>query len=89
MVLEIPRYWRHHRPIDSALCFWLNDMDERIPAHRGRSIDPPVLNGHVMNALEAAQHATLSASPNGRSFAEWEQPQLFTEELRASFSSLR
>ena len=26
---------------------------------------------------------------NGRHFADWEQPQLFTEEVRAAFASLR
>jgi hypothetical protein len=52
--------------------------------------------GYYLNELTVPVRALMKegyeitfANPKGTHFAAWEQPELFTAELRASFKSLR
>jgi len=92
---NITFYWLTNTAVSSARLYWENKLNFFAPKH----VLIPVAVSVFPDEIYAAPRSwTEKAYPNlihynrlpkGGHFAAWEQPQLFTEELRASFRSLR
>ena len=92
---NITLYWLTNTAVSSARLYW----ESKLPFFAPKNITIPVAVSVFPDEIYAAPRSwTEKAYPKliyynkldkGGHFAAWEQPQLFTEELRASFRSLR
>jgi pimeloyl-ACP methyl ester carboxylesterase len=92
---NITLYWLTNTAVSSARLYWESKLSFFAP--KGVII-PVAVSAFPDEIYTAPQSWTKKAYPKlihynrlpkGGHFAAWEQPQLFAEELRASFSSLR
>lgn len=97
---NVTLYWLTNTAISSARLYW--DTQHNLPAGgffdaRGVKI-PVAVSAFAEEIYQAPQSWAEKAYPQlihynrldkGGHFAAWEQPKLFTDELRASFKSLR
>ena len=92
---NITHYWLTNTGISSARLYWENKFSFFGP--KGVSI-PVAVSGFPDELYQAPRSWAEQAYPNlihfnrldkGGHFAAWEQPQLFSEEVRAGFRSLR
>ena len=97
---NVTLYWLTNTAISSARLYW--DTQHNLPAggfFDARGVKLPVgVSAFAEEIYQAPKSWAEKAYvklihynnlPKGTHFAAWEQPQLFTEELRASFKSLR
>ena len=97
---NVTLYWLTNTAISSARLYW--DTGHNLPAggfFDARGVKLPVgVSAFAEEIYQAPKSWAEKAYvklihynklPKGTHFAAWEQPQLFTEELRASFKSLR
>ncbi|MBA3870833.1 MAG: epoxide hydrolase [Anaerolineae bacterium] len=95
-ILEnITLYWLTNTAVSSARLYW----ESKLAFFAPKNVTIPVAVSAFPDEIYAApQSWTERAYPNliyfnkldkGGHFAAWEQPELFTEEMRASFKSLR
>jgi pimeloyl-ACP methyl ester carboxylesterase len=88
-------YWLTNTGVSSARFYWeykgayFNDFDVSVPA--GVSVFPDELYQAPRSWTERAYHKLIHYNrlDKGGHFAAWEQPQLFSEEVRATFRPLR
>ena len=92
---NITHYWLTNTAISSARLYWENKLG--IVAPKGVRI-PVAVSVFENEIYTVSRRWAEQAYPNlihynrldkGTHFAAWEQPQLFSEEMRASFRSLR
>jgi pimeloyl-ACP methyl ester carboxylesterase len=91
---NITLYWATNTAVSSARLYWENKLNFFAPKH----VDIPVAVSVFPDEIYAAPRSwTERAYPKlihynrlgkGGHFAAWEQPQAFTEEIRASFRAL-
>jgi pimeloyl-ACP methyl ester carboxylesterase len=97
---DITLYWVTNTGTSSARLYWENDNNnfnavEQKTADISIPVAVTVFPGEIYRApknwAERAYHKLIyfNEVDNGGHFAAWEQPQLFTEEMRAAFRSLR
>lgn len=95
IVENISLYWFTHTAVSSARLYWESHLAFFAP--KGIPI-PTAVSAFPDEIYAAPQSWAERAYPNliyynklakGGHFAAWEQPQVFTEEMRASFKSLR
>ena len=95
-ILEnITLYWLTNTAVSSARLYWESKLSFFAPKH----IAIPVAVSAFPDEIYAAPRSWTEKAypklihynrlPKGGHFAAWEQPQLFAEEIRASFRSLR
>ncbi len=92
---NITLYWLTSTAVSSARLYWenklglYNDADVSVPA--AVSVFPGENYQAPWSWTERAYHNLIyfNEVDNGGHFAAWEQPQLFSEEVRAGFRSLR
>jgi pimeloyl-ACP methyl ester carboxylesterase len=92
---NVTLYWLTNTAVSSARLYWENKLDFFAPKH----VAIPVAVSVFPDEIYAAPRSwTAKAYPKlvyynrlakGGHFAAWEQPALFTSELRAAFRSLR
>nr|WP_294530946.1 epoxide hydrolase family protein [uncultured Rhodopila sp.] len=92
---NITLYWVTNSAISSARLYWENKINLYLPAHVAIPAAVTVFPGE---SFQAPRSWTARAYPNliyfhqadkGGHFAAWEQPELFSAELRAAFRPLR
>ncbi len=95
-ILEnITLYWLTNTAISSARLYWESKLSFFAPKHVTLPVAVSVFPDEIYAApqtwAEMAYPKLIHYNrlPKGGHFAAWEQPRLFTEELRVSFSSLR
>lgn len=96
---NITLYWLTNSGVSSARLYWENGQTAKGGFFDPRGITIPVAVSAFPDELYAAPKSwALKAYPKliyfnklakGGHFAAWEQPQVFTEELRSAFKSLR
>jgi pimeloyl-ACP methyl ester carboxylesterase len=94
-VKVITLYWLTNTAISSARLYWenkdrlLSAVNVSIPA--AVTVFPDEIYQAPRSWTERAYHKLIyfSEVDNGGHFAAWEQPELFSAELRAAFKSLR
>jgi pimeloyl-ACP methyl ester carboxylesterase len=95
IVENISLYWFTHTAVSSARLYWESHLAFFAP--KGIPI-PTAVSSFPDEIYAAPQSWAERAYPNliyynklakGGHFAAWEQPQIFTEEMRAAFKSLR
>lgn len=97
---DITLYWLTNTAASSAQLYWENNTNNfNVVEQRTHEISIPVavtvFPGEIYQApktwTERAYHHLIyfHEANNGGHFAQWEQPQLFAEELRAAFKTLR
>ena len=98
---NVTLYWLTNTPVSSARIYWENDNRSNTSAsvQKTAEISLPVavtvFPGEIYRAPKSwTQRAYrnlvyFNEVDKGGHFAAWEQPQLFSEELRAAFRSLR
>jgi pimeloyl-ACP methyl ester carboxylesterase len=98
---DITLYWLTNSAADSARWYWENGGRSPISAAAQKTADiklPVAITVFPEDVYRPPETWARRAYPNliyfhevdkGGHFAAWEQPQLFTEELRAAFRSLR
>ncbi|MDB5091700.1 MAG: Soluble epoxide hydrolase, partial [Mucilaginibacter sp.] len=97
---DITLYWLTNTAASSAQLYWENNTNNfNVAEQRTAEITIPVavtvFPGEIYQApkswTERSYHHLIYFHEvnNGGHFAQWEQPQLFAEELRAAFKSLR
>ena len=95
-ILEnVTLYWLTDTAVSSARLYWESKLNFFAP----KGVTIPVAVSVFPDEIYAAPKSWTEKAypslihynrlPKGGHFAAWEQPQLFTEELRASFKSLR
>jgi pimeloyl-ACP methyl ester carboxylesterase len=97
---NVTLYWLTNTAISSARLYW--DTTNKLPPggfFDVRGVQLPVAVSAYPDEIYAAPRSWAERAyphlihynklPRGTHFAAWEQPQLFTEEMRASFRSLR
>ena len=97
---NVTLYWLTNTAISSARLYW--DTTNKLPPggfFDVRGVQLPVAVSAFADEIYAAPRSLAERAyphlihynklPRGTHFAAWEQPQLFTEEMRASFRSLR
>ncbi|WP_089896873.1 epoxide hydrolase family protein [Chitinophaga arvensicola] len=100
MLDDISLYWFTNTAASAAQLYWENNNNNfNAVEQRTAEISVPaaitVFPGEIYQApktwAERAYHHLVyfHEANNGGHFAQWEQPQLFAEELRAAFKSLR
>jgi hypothetical protein len=92
---NITLYWLTNTAVSSAGIYWENTFTFFAPKH----VDIPVaVSAFPDEVVQTPRSWTEQAYPKlvyynrpakGGHFASWEQPQLFADEVRAAFSSLR
>ncbi|BAN27822.1 epoxide hydrolase family protein [Caballeronia insecticola] len=92
---NVTLYWLTNTGVSSARLYWENKLNFFAPKHVMLPVAVSVFPDEIYSA---PQSWTEKAYPKlihynrlskGGHFAAWEQPQVFTQELRASFQSLR
>jgi pimeloyl-ACP methyl ester carboxylesterase len=93
---NITMYWLTNTGVSSARLYWENKRDffdaKNISIPFAMTIFPDELYQAPRSWAERAYGDNLihyNRVDRGGHFAAWEQPQIFVEEMRASFSSLR
>jgi pimeloyl-ACP methyl ester carboxylesterase len=92
---NITLYWLTNTAISSARLYWENKFNFFAPKHVAIPVAVSVFPDEIYAAPRSwAERAYpklihYNRLPKGGHFAAWEQPQLFSEELRTSFRSLR
>jgi pimeloyl-ACP methyl ester carboxylesterase len=92
---NVTLYWLTNTGVSSARLYWENKLQFFAPKHVAIpvavSVFPDELYAAPRSWAERAYPKLIHYNrlPKGGHFAAWEQPQAFTEELRASFRSLR
>jgi pimeloyl-ACP methyl ester carboxylesterase len=100
MLDDISLYWFTNSAVSSAQLYWQNDNNnfnaaEQKTAQIKVPVAITVFPGEIYRAPRSwAERAYpkliyFNEVDKGGHFASWEQPQLFSEELRAAFRSLR
>ncbi|MFP3552267.1 epoxide hydrolase [Paraburkholderia sp. SIMBA_049] len=92
---NVTLYWLTNTGISSARLYWENKLNFFAPKHVtipvAVSVFPDELYAAPRSWTEQAYPKLIHYNrlPKGGHFAAWEQPQAFTDEVRASFQSLR
>ncbi len=92
---NITLYWLTNTAISSARLYWENKINLYLPADVSIPAAITVFPGESFQAprswAERAYHKLIyfHQADKGGHFAAWEQPELFSTELRAAFKSLR
>ena len=92
---NITLYWLTNTAVSSARLYWENKLNFFAPKHLvipvAVSVFPDEIYAAPQSWTERAYPKLIHYNrlPKGGHFAAWEQPQLFSEEIRASFRSLR
>jgi pimeloyl-ACP methyl ester carboxylesterase len=92
---NITLYWLTNTAVSSARLYWENKLNFFEPKHVAIPVAVSVFPDEIYAAprtwAEKAYPKLIyyNQLPKGGHFAAWEQPQLFVEELRAAFNSLR
>jgi pimeloyl-ACP methyl ester carboxylesterase len=92
---NITLYWLTNTAISSARLYWENKINLYLPADVSIPAAITVFPGESFQAprswAERAYHKLIyfHQADKGGHFAAWEQPELFSGELRAAFKSLR
>jgi pimeloyl-ACP methyl ester carboxylesterase len=92
---NITLYWLTNTAISSARLYWENKINLYLPANVSVPAAITVFPGESFSAprswAERAYHNLIyfHQVDKGGHFAAWEQPQLFSEEVRAAFRPLR
>ena len=92
---NITLYWLTNSAISSARLYWENKINLYLPANVAIPAAVTVFPGESFQAprswTERAYHKLIyfREADKGGHFAAWEQPEVFSAELRAAFSSLR
>ena len=92
---DITLYWLTNTAISSARLYWENKINLYLRANVSIPAAVTVFPGENFQAprswTEQAYHKLIyfHRADKGGHFAAWEQPQLFSDEIRASFRSLR
>jgi pimeloyl-ACP methyl ester carboxylesterase len=92
---NITLYWLTNTGISSARLYWENKLNFFAPKHVAIPVAVSVFPDEIYAAprswTEQAYPKLIHYNrlPKGGHFAAWEQPQIFSEEVRVSFRSLR
>ncbi|MFM0436074.1 epoxide hydrolase [Paraburkholderia strydomiana] len=92
---NVTLYWLTGTAISSARLYWENKLKffapKHVPIPVAVSVFPDEIYAAPRSWTEQAYPKLIHYNrlPKGGHFAAWEQPQIFTQEIRASFSSLR
>jgi pimeloyl-ACP methyl ester carboxylesterase len=92
---NITLYWLTNTAISSARLYWENKINLYLPANVSIPAAVTVFPGESFQAprswTERAYHKLFyfHQADKGGHFAAWEQPQIFSEEVRAAFQPLR
>jgi pimeloyl-ACP methyl ester carboxylesterase len=92
---NITFYWLTNTAVSSARLYWENKLNffapKNVPLPAAVSVFPEEIYAAPRSWAEKAYPKLIHFNrlDRGGHFAAWEQPALFTEELRASFRSLR
>jgi len=92
---NITLYWLTNTAISSARLYWENKINLYLSANVSIPAAVTVFPGESFQAprswAERAYHKLIyfDEADKGGHFAAWEQPELFSVEVRAAFSSLR
>ena len=96
---NITLYWLTNTGVSSARLYWVNNITSKTGFFDPRHVAIPVAVSAFPDELyQCPKNWAEKAYPKliyynkldkGGHFAAWEQPQLFSEELRAAFKSLR
>jgi pimeloyl-ACP methyl ester carboxylesterase len=95
-ILEnITLYWLTNTAVSSARLYWESKLSFFAPKHVAIPVAVSVFPDEIYAApqrwteLAYPKLIHYNRLPKGGHFAAWEQPEIFTQELRASFTSLR
>ncbi|MEI6001975.1 epoxide hydrolase [Paraburkholderia bengalensis] len=92
---NVTLYWLTNTGISSGRLYWENKLDFFAPKHVAIPVAVSVFPDEIYAAPKswtekAYRNLThYNRLPKGGHFAAWEQPEQFTDEIRASFRSLR
>ena len=92
---NITLYWLTNTAVSSARLYWENKLDFFAPKHVALPVAVSVFPDEIYAAPRTWTQKAYpklihyNRLPKGGHFAAWEQPVALTEELRASFRSLR
>ncbi|WP_250490880.1 epoxide hydrolase family protein [Caballeronia sp. INML2] len=92
---NVTLYWLTNTGVSSARLYWENKLNFFAPKHVtlpvAVSVFPDEIYAAPQSWTEKAYPKLIHYNrlPKGGHFAAWEQPQAFTQEVRASFQSLR
>jgi pimeloyl-ACP methyl ester carboxylesterase len=92
---NVTLYWLTNTGVSSARLYWENKLNFFAPKHVtlpvAVSVFPDEIYAAPQSWTERAYPKLIHYNrlPKGGHFAAWEQPQAFTQEVRASFQSLR
>src|SRR5438309_4591543 len=92
---NITLYWLTNTAVSSARLYWESKLPffdvKNVPVPTAVSVFPDEIYAAPRSWTEKAYPKLIyyNRLPKGGHFAAWEQPQLFTEEIRAAFRSLR
>ena len=96
---NVTLYWLTNTAISSARLYWDNQQVATGGFFDARGVKLPVAVSVFPDEIYAAPRSWAEKAypklmhynrlPRGGHFAAWEQPQAFSEEIRASFHSLR
>jgi pimeloyl-ACP methyl ester carboxylesterase len=92
---NVTLYWLTNTGISSARLYWENKLNFFEPKHVAIPVAVSVFPDELYAAPQSWAEQTYpklihyNRLAKGGHFAAWEQPQVFTEEVRASFQSLR
>ncbi|OAJ54917.1 multidrug MFS transporter [Paraburkholderia ginsengiterrae] len=92
---NVTLYWLTNTGVSSARLYWENKLNFFAPKHVAIpvavSVFPDELYAAPRSWAEQAYPKLIHYNrlPKGGHFAAWEQPQVFSEEIRASFQSMR
>jgi pimeloyl-ACP methyl ester carboxylesterase len=92
---NVTLYWLTNTGISSARLYWENKLNFFAPKHVAIPVAVSVFPDEIYAAPQswtAKAYPKLihyNRLPKGGHFAAWEQPQVFSEEVRVSFRSLR
>ena len=92
---NVTLYWLTNTAVSSARLYWESKLaffaPKGVPIPTAVSVFPSEIYAAPRSWTEKAYPKLIHYNrlPNGTHFAAWEQPQIFSEELRAGFRSLR
>jgi pimeloyl-ACP methyl ester carboxylesterase len=92
---NVTLYWLTNTAVSSARLYWESKLPffapKGVPIPTAVSVFPDEIYAAPKSWTEKAYPKLIyyNRLPKGGHFAAWEQPELFTEELRAAFRSLR
>jgi pimeloyl-ACP methyl ester carboxylesterase len=92
---NVTLYWLTNTGVSSARLYWENKLNFFAPKHVAIPVAVSVFPDEIYSAPQSWTEKAYpklihyNRLPKGGHFAAWEQPKVFTEELRVSFKSLR